>query len=352
MRQRKSRDSTANDKRCCRIMFTNCQSVSVIMLYWSVASTVEVNILTPAGKYHVMSDNCQTHRAVYTFNNHYYTENDINLPSKPLQAVHFPFESGRLATAKQVPSPLRIRWCVFRQPCWLNDLLHLSQENGLSPLCISWCLFSWSCLPKDLLHISQENGCSPLCMHLCVFRQHCILKDLLYSSQENGCSPVCMSSCLFKSHWILNDLLHSSQQNGRSPVCMGLCELKGERASEWGCACMTISMYGCFQVNTWDLYWNKCTLYIKTETLLKHSLQTNGRNALTVSDGPKRAAFLKGLYLLTHFTHNVSRSIYVLHWAHFHGLVSSECFPTVLHHPLNSGIEFSCICYKQMVITP
>jgi hypothetical protein len=33
-------------------------------------------------------------------------------------------------------------WCFLSSLCDLNDLLHTSQQNGLSPLCERWCLLS------------------------------------------------------------------------------------------------------------------------------------------------------------------------------------------------------------------
>ena len=96
------------------------------------------------------------------------------------QCVHIYMSSGypiprMICYTSQVKShsPVCTRWCFFRVPWSVNDLLHTSHAYGHSPVCRRRCTFRLPCSVNDLLHTAQIYRNSPIIfMHIIHPQQH------------------------------------------------------------------------------------------------------------------------------------------------------------------------------------
>jgi len=142
-----------------------------------------------------------------------------------------------------------MRWCAFRLPCCVNNLLHTLQLNGCSPLCVGvlmsfrlpWCVKC--CEPGVRIPNCRRQGASMQIRiskkHECVpsARNYNIECHVVYVAHTDHHRTSALTSfisgpqmlstvCVLKSFRLpcsVNDLLHTSQVNRCSPLCVCWC---------------------------------------------------------------------------------------------------------------------------------
>jgi hypothetical protein len=134
-------------------------------------------------------------------------------------------------------SVLQIR-CFTRMIHWLHALLHTSKGT---PQYMCWWILKTLCLMYDLSHTSHLYGCSPLGMWWCIrllcwlnlslipsfttvyvlmFYQTGLSTEFPFTHITHACMP-CMCWCVVRLLFQLNSFLHTSQIQGRSTIYMG-----------------------------------------------------------------------------------------------------------------------------------